>query len=149
MKHITTWKPDTCDCIVHFEWDDEDQKPNKTFTAVEEFTGSRGETIRAKKCQHHQSISDHHEHFAVVEGENKGKNRFLKELLDELPAGDKKALKDEQGRDTGDFAFLVEPTFSFDAERKLVVDHPSLTPAIKARIKTKMTADKDVKVSVA
>lgn len=78
----TKWSPDTCDCVIEYEWD---------------------ETLPAEERTHTQkSIEpcEHHAHMDDVLVENRGKNQAM-------------AVMEENG---------VEATWTFDENRKLVID---------------------------
>ena len=36
MLHTTRWKPNTCDCIIFFSWDDAQSDETRVLTATDE-----------------------------------------------------------------------------------------------------------------
>ncbi len=59
---INTWRPATCECVLHYQFDTEDQKENKTLTPLEK-NGFEEATVR---CEIHKGITDLNElHEAV------------------------------------------------------------------------------------
>lgn len=59
----TRWHPDTCSCIVEYQWDSD--------LPVEQRTHTPSATIR--ECEFHQNLSVV-DHFTAVQAENQGKN---------------------------------------------------------------------------
>lgn len=71
----TTWGPDTCDCIVEYEWDD----------AIAQ--GSRTHTISniINKCPAHTSLSTNTDVWNALNDENPRKNAARGLLLENGP----------------------------------------------------------------
>ena len=67
----TRWKPDTCECVLEYEWDIEDMNPNRTHTLKKIVTA----------CPEHTGLTPA-QAYSAIKGENTTKNQFLKELLD-------------------------------------------------------------------
>lgn len=112
MIHTTTWKPDTCSCVIEYEWDDE--VPLET----------REHTIKniVKGCEHHDKNSlTQSSHFETVKDENQRKNLFLKEVMDTYPE-----VTEDQVNDDGSTVKVIKKgvkyDWSFDEERNLVAD---------------------------
>lgn len=117
MLKKNIWKPDTCECVLEYEWDDElseDQRVHKISNVV-------------KYCKAHDGLS-HDECYNKVLSENKLKNKVLASVLtsDSLIAV---SVKDEDGNSTSDLKLKAGITysFSFDSERKLAVDFHGAT----------------------
>lgn len=110
MKKVTTWRPDTCDCEIEYEWDTDDNQTNRVHTFKQ----------ANKKCQFHVSVNGN-AHWNQVLDENQTKNKVealvlenFSELIEEVinSAGDKiKRLKP-----------AVQYKWSFNQNRKLEVD---------------------------
>lgn len=95
---ITKWSPDTCDCVIEYEWD---------------------ETLPIDEIVHTQksiTTCEHHSHMDDVVSENQNKNKVLKKLLDMASVEDKEV--DSEGNEK----FKKEPKWSFDEDRNLVVE---------------------------
>lgn len=93
MLRVTRWSPDTCGCIVEYEWDD--TKP------ASERTHSFKNAI--KLCEYHKALSGT-KAYDEVSSENTRKNQafgLVKQIKPELE--------------------LEDYTWSFDAKRKLKV----------------------------
>lgn len=75
--NITRWSPDTCECVIDYEWDTDVSEEQRIHTA---------KTI-VKKCDAHSTsdILDKHDHFNTILGENRRKNGLHNEVLDQLP----------------------------------------------------------------
>lgn len=75
MIQNTTWKPDTCKCVVVVSWDDtlpSDQRVQTLASIV--------------KCKHHDTLSDDLAYDQVLNGENTLKNQVIGIIgLGELP----------------------------------------------------------------
>lgn len=72
---VTTWHPDTCGCVVAYEWERDSPEDTRVHTAVK--------TQHTKTCQHHKAHdNDHVKHHAVVLEENQRKNFAVHHLVD-------------------------------------------------------------------
>lgn len=74
--HITKWEPDTCDCILEYEFDDtipEDQRTHSVYNVI-------------RSCTAHQGLGTFQNIFNTVIEENPRKNNTLKHILDSAPA---------------------------------------------------------------
>lgn len=97
--HITRnlWKPDTCGCVLEFEFDADLPSEERVHTPLEPH----------RKCQHHQH-ADKDTHHAAVSEENTRKNRAFGEVAEQLSDADKKELK-----------------WSLDESRQVVIEVPA------------------------
>jgi hypothetical protein len=109
MKRITTWSPDTCECVLEYEWDDAVPENERTHAIVNV----------VKKCEFHQHHSDKDAHFDDVLNENRHKNQVLAEILKNLPE-DEKNISVKNGRNVT--TFKVNPKWKFDENRVLQVE---------------------------
>jgi hypothetical protein len=96
MKQTTTWRPDTCDCEIEYEWDDTLSEVQRTH-AIKQFN---------HKCSFHQKADDTIQYGDVVE-ENTRKNKTISEIVNVLGADSVKP---------GDLEW------SFDGSRNLTVN---------------------------
>lgn len=71
----TRWQPDTCECIIEYQWDTEDKGGNNRV-----FTGSN--IVHA--CERHNAPNPN-AHFAQVQADNRLKNNAQKVLKDNYP----------------------------------------------------------------
>lgn len=119
MKRITQWRPDTCSCIIDYEWDD--LEPQET----------RQHIISAvhQKCEAHADL-DPGEVFSVVTDENQMKNRTFAAICEVM------GKRSEE--------MLEETTFSFDAERKLSFDVKGMTREQRTEIESKIEEHPDI-----
>ena len=70
----TRWSPDTCGCVIEYEWDDsvpEDQRTHSLSNVV-------------SKCPAHAALTDNNT-FSSVLDENPRKNNALNHVLDNAP----------------------------------------------------------------
>lgn len=102
MKKITRWRPDTCGCIIEYEWDDSEAEDSRTHTLRSE---------SSIPCAIH--AADGEELMNVVLTENQTKNQVRQSLLHEAASLRK---NDAEFRDG------VEFQYSFNENRQLVVD---------------------------
>ena len=115
MKKITRWFPDTCSCVIDFEWDTDN--PNAPHTGKEV----------VKACLAHQGF-DATAHYNKVLSENQTKNLVIKHVIENAP---ELVDVDEKGNKTlknGKMAYF------FDENRKLNVIATGLTALNKDAI---------------
>ena len=72
--HTTQWSPDTCDCIIQYDWDADLPADQRVHTA--------SKSIR--KCSFHSAVADLTPHFNVLMDENPRKNQTLQAALENL-----------------------------------------------------------------
>lgn len=72
----TRWSPDTCDCIIEYQWDDTELADTRTHTL--------GNYIR--KCVAHASLASDTTRYQTVTEENPRKNLTYQGMLDNGPA---------------------------------------------------------------
>lgn len=125
MKHVTTWRPDTCDCVLHYEWDDTESAETRTHTPVRSVTRHDGIVEEIKVCKAHAGLTlgaaedvDPVYHYARVAAENQTKNNVISELLASPDLSESVLEKGEQVRT---FRAGREPEWSFDEDRVLRV----------------------------
>lgn len=70
----TQWKPDTCGCVISYNWDDTLPLDQITFT-LQSIT----------KCPNHTNLADNNTAFSAVDAENKRKNQSFDEILQNAP----------------------------------------------------------------
>ena len=102
MKNVTRWYPDTCGCVIDFEWDTDN--PNDTPV---------GKTV-VKACEYHP-LEDAVSHHSTIIQENQGKNKALKIIADNLASY---AKLNDNGSTTPDLSKL---SFSFNKDRNIVI----------------------------
>lgn len=65
-KHVTQWEPDTCGCVLRYEWDDTQSPEERLHVAVEHI----------HTCDAHAHMgTDHHDTLAEVLDENRYVNK--------------------------------------------------------------------------
>lgn len=110
----TRWKPDTCKCVLEYEWDDTQEDPTFTIKTV------------ANKCKDHSGISVDKALYDTVLAENQMKNFVHKEIFDNTPTAVEEVIDVN-----GDTIKRIKPgkayNWSFDTNRKLVVDLAGFT----------------------
>lgn len=123
MLKTTTWKPDTCECEIEYEWDDSVPQEQRTHTIKKV----------NKMCIHHQGKPDN-ECFEVVKDENTTKNRFLGVVL-EIPELRKEVI-DNDGNISYELKSGLKYDWSFDSKRKLQGKIIGLSISEKSSLKT-------------
>lgn len=72
-KVITTWRPDTCGCVLNYSWDRESSEDGRVHTY-------EGHNL---KCHNHGHLMEQH-FFETVLEENQRKNITLQHALDNV-----------------------------------------------------------------
>lgn len=116
-KQITRWTPDTCDCVIDLEWDDEVPAEERVHTVSKV----------VKKPEHFKSATDK-QIFETVLAENQSKNRVIGQLKKELVLSDEEEVK-----------------WSLDEERKLHVEIPE-GKSLTATKRNKVLGVSDIEV---
>ena len=111
MKHVTRWRPDTCGCVLEFEWDDAVPSEERIHTPVNII----------KACPVHLSDSKDgiQKHYEKVIDENRSKNIFLDEALKTMPEIRREKIN-EKGETIYELKEDVNFDFSFDENRNLI-----------------------------
>lgn len=115
MKNITRWSPDTCECVIEYEWDTEESEDTRIHSPKK----------IVKACSVHAGNNVHLLH-AKVSVENTGKNQAFAKLLQAVPAEHKQEIVNPKTQEVS-YSFIVEPKWNFTDERKLVIEHPALS----------------------
>lgn len=125
MKQTTRWSPDTCGCVIEYEWDDsvKDTEREHTISRI------------VQPCKEHEGLGlKDADHFLQVTQENVSKNQAF-EIV--------KAKAAEVNPDTF--------SYSFDKDRKLVIDVSGLDleaadkAALLTELQTKLAVDVSIK----
>lgn len=66
MIKVTTWSPDTCDCVLEYSWDDTEPEGTRTHSL----------SRVVHRCPAHSNLSDQELYTSIV-GENKHKNKVF------------------------------------------------------------------------
>lgn len=90
----TLWKPDTCDCRLEYQWDDQDPVDTRQHTA----------SRIVSACPFHQNLPLA-QHFEAVTKDNVRKNKTEQIIIELLPALTE-TVKDSEKKDV---AQLKEP----------------------------------------
>ena len=106
MLKVTRWSPDTCRCVLEYEWDDAEDE------------NTRENTLKAviQKCSYHSFAADEDVYREVLL-ENSIKNIAFAEAERIIPSINPENYK-----------------WSFDEGRKLKVQFPDVTSAQKAKL---------------
>lgn len=108
MKNITTWRPDTCGCVLQYEWDTEVPAEERTHTMHS-----------ISKCPAHAHLPDH-EAFMEATEENKHKNILKDEIMNHNPHL-RETVVNEQGEEVVQYKKGHDPDVLFDSERNIDV----------------------------
>lgn len=74
MRKVTTWRPDTCECELEYDWDTESDLASRVHTIVK--------IINA--CSAHSVETDMIKHYDLVLDENGRKNKVYEDILDNV-----------------------------------------------------------------
>lgn len=132
MIKTTIWRPDTCGCEIHYEWNDTDPQASRIHTAV----------ASTKVCDVHKGMSVP-VHYDTVLRENQGKNEARGVIAENSPT--LTYDKDVDGVLRKEFLVGKEPTFSFDKDRNLLVNLSTLDAADKTQMQAVLDSELGVK----
>lgn len=131
-RKVTTWRPDTCGCTIHYEWDFDLPVEERVHTPVEHVTTYDGRFVPHSKCERHAHLPDHVSHYNAVLAENQKKNaafNLLAELLfGPAPTGSKDmTIRGRAANNSGTdmttsewVGFALEAVrFSYDSKNRL------------------------------
>jgi hypothetical protein len=103
MKRITKFSPDTCSCIIYYEWDDALPEDLRTHTVV-----ASGPDGGGYVCPEHASLGTPQVAHGLTITENQTKNQACSEVVKQDPAIN-----------------IEEIGFSYDTTRILTLKLPS------------------------
>jgi hypothetical protein len=122
MIKITTWRPDTCECEIEYEWDDT-LNENVRVHKIHEIL---------KACPVHQNLKKD-KHWGIVLDENTRKNKFLGEVLKDPNL--REETFDGDGNSTGyKLKKGLKYVWSFDDKRVLRAEIIGITQNQKATL---------------
>lgn len=75
MLQTTRWRPDTCGCVLEYQWDDSVPLNERQLTASK----------IVKACPAHQKITKVADHYQTVLLENTKKNLLIKNIIENNP----------------------------------------------------------------
>lgn len=125
----TIWRPDTCQCILIYQWDD--TASPRVHTPVEQFTTLGGTLIKAFRCSAHTALVVTTIHHTTVGAENTLKNNVFTEIEKTFPA----LLDPATGNLRSGFA-----TYMWTVLRKLEITLTGLTVAQKTAAQSAVDA---------
>lgn len=125
MKKLTRWSPDTCGCVIDYEWDDTQAEDVRVHTAVR----------TVKRCLAHQADTDVALHYSKALEENQRKNKALQKLLESCPKSMKRETKIVGSNVPGE-DFITPPVWRFNENRDLEIDLPEVDLVTKEKLKT-------------
>lgn len=119
MIQKTIWRPDTCSCVIEYEWDDAVPAEQRTHT-ISNIIG---------KCKHHNTTTSHEEHYDKVLNENRRKNIVLEEIKKTIPSATEIDAK-------GEVKLKEDVKWSYDDTRALNIEVPTLTKGEKSTLES-------------
>lgn len=122
--NITTWRPDTCDCVIHYSWDNSVNEDNRVHTPVEQVITHDGQVVKRKVCPAHSSFGvqgKHVEHHDAIKEENQRKNKVLGIIMENMSSLVDNKI-DNEGNPFVEFKSGKEPEWSFDSNRNLLIN---------------------------
>lgn len=133
MIHTTRWSPDTCGCVVEYDWDDSVDAKDRTHVLN-----------KITRCPFHENLAKNAAYSAVLD-ENQTKNKVHGLVVENFPE-----LVNEVKNPDGSISKQLKPeikfNFSFDVDRKLQVELVGATETHKTKLKdlvdTKIAAEK-------
>ncbi len=120
MIQTTRWSPDTCGCVVEYQWDDAVSADQRTHAVSNVVT----------KCAAHATTPDHAAHFTKVNDENKRKNLAMKDIIDNF------TILTQTNSDGSVILKDNVVTWTFDANRRLLISVTGLTANQRNQLQT-------------
>jgi hypothetical protein len=116
MKRTTRWSPDTCECVIEFDWDDTVNENDRVHTVCN----------IVKICDAHKKYEgDMEAHYNSILSENVKKNMTYAKILHDMP---EICIEKMQN---GNIIRELKPDkgfiWSFDSDRKLQIKLIGLT----------------------
>lgn len=108
----TRWTPDTCGCVLEFNWDDAIPEALRIHTFARSL----------RVCAAHEAVRDRDTHFAAISAENRTKNAAINTLASNHPAA------------------VAAASWSWDENRRLVLVAPALTALQKSNLEASIGA---------
>lgn len=119
MLKITRWSPDTCKCVLEYEWDTDVPEAQRVHSI---------KNVVSACPAHAAHATDKPKHFNVVVEENQRKNRALQKVAE--TASQFAEIVD--GQVTPD---LNKLSWSFDVDRNVIIDTPGISAKNKSDLK--------------
>lgn len=126
MKHINRWYPDTCGCVIEYEWDDSEPEDKRTHRVVR----------FVKVCDAHKKFlplsaketpeevlmaqEDKERLFSQVLEENRRKNYVLFEIINKFPEFAEERIT-PNGEKIKDLRPGISYQWRFDDNRRLII----------------------------
>lgn len=127
MAIITTkWKPDTCDCVIEYKWDNTLLDTDRVHTV----------SNVVNKCVFHEGSATKEECYTKVHDENTRKNKVYGFLIEESTAT--VDIIDNNGDITKKLVKGKEYKWHFDENRNLVVNMGAFTKQEKDSVNLKL-----------
>lgn len=114
MIKQTTWRPDTCECVIIYEWDTDVSEDERVHTP-----------IATTFCTHHMSLT-REACFAKVTLENTTKNIILDDVQKQIPS-----------------LPMEELTWGFDENREFFIDTSKIDSQTALQVDNIVNALKD------
>lgn len=92
MKRKNVWRPDTCGCVIVYEWDDTVPQEERVSVAVDSALTSDGNVIYTSRCPAHTQHILKEDLYREALEENISKNHAIGFLIESIPQ-----LKDRAG----------------------------------------------------
>lgn len=123
MIKTTRWSPDTCECVIEFDWDSETNGDNRVHTISNVIN----------TCDAHKKhAGDMASHFGDILLENQTKNKSYAKIIETMPEVCRERIQED-----GTVVRELKPdkgfVWSFDKDRKLVVNLLGFTDEEKTK----------------
>ena len=132
MIKKTQWRPDTCDCVLEYEWDDQSDPATRVHTP----------TKIVKACPHHEAAVDTADGFDKVLKENTGKNRAIGRIMDLAAVTEE--TTDRDGNTVKRLKAGKNISWSFNEKRELELELVGFTEKEKQDAVTEISKDTEI-----
>jgi len=130
MIKKTVWSPDTCDCKIEYEWNTDDSASSRKHTVSKILN----------VCEAHKDLADNATKFLSVLEENQRKNILYGKIVENIDSVTEEKTKSD-GTTYRDLKTNCKFNWSFDKDRKLIVDLVGFTTTDKDTIETLIQND--------
>lgn len=135
MIKTTRWRPDTCECVLEYSWDD----------SVSQNKREHINPVAVQTCEAHKALASHSAKYTAVSEESTNRQKALEIIKASLPDHVQERTQDD-GTVVTEFKPGLSPTHAFGDNfvgngRVLQMAVPAIDNAIKADLETEFDSN--------